>query len=49
MNNTYRIIDRITGLGINPENASFTISSGQLLKAISEELGLSHESDVPMP
>lgn len=30
------LIDRITSLGINPEDASFTISSGQLLKAIND-------------
>lgn len=40
-----KIIDRITGLGINPENASFTISSGHLLKAISEEVDFETVTD----
>jgi hypothetical protein len=33
-----KLIDRITAIGLYPENASFTISSGHLLKAISEEV-----------
>ncbi len=31
-------IDRITGIGIEPETAIFTVSSDQLLEAISEEV-----------
>ena len=38
-------IDRITGLGIYPENASFTISSVQLLEAISEEVNFETVTD----
>ena len=38
-------IDRITGLGINPEDSSFTITSGQLLKAISNEIDLETVTD----
>lgn len=32
------LIDRITGIDINPGDASFTISCGDLIKAISEEV-----------
>jgi hypothetical protein len=32
-----KYIDRITGIGIGPETAIFTVSSDQLLEAISEE------------
>jgi hypothetical protein len=40
-----KLIDRITGLGISPENVSFSISSKDLLQAISEEVDLSTVTD----
>jgi len=38
-------IDRITGLGIRTDNATFTISSKELLQAISEEVDLEIVTD----
>ena len=38
-------IDRITGLGINPDNSSFTISSKDILLVISEEVDLETVTD----
>lgn len=40
-----RIIDRIAGLGINQESAVFTITSKDLLMAISEEVDLETVTD----
>jgi hypothetical protein len=40
-----RIIDRITAMGINPESASFTITTSQLIKAISEEADIETITD----
>ena len=43
MNNKH--IDRITGMGITPENCSFSISSRELIQAISEEVDLETVTD----
>ena len=43
MNN--KLIDRITGMGITPENCSFSISSRELIQAISEEVDLETVTD----
>ena len=40
-----KLIDRITGIGIHPDNSSFTISSKDLLQAISEDVDLSTITD----
>ena len=40
-----KLIDRITGIGIHPDNSSFTISSKDLLQAISEDVDLTTITD----
>src|SRR4051812_17586016 len=40
-----KLIDRIAGIGINPENASFTINNSQLFNAIAEEVDFETVTD----
>jgi len=39
------LVDRITGIGINPEEAAFTTSCGDLIKAIAEEMDIETITD----